>query len=152
MHCPFCNTADSKVIDSRLAAEGCQIRRRRECISCAERFTTFETYEVVMPRVIKSDGKSEPFDEAKMRRSLMHALQKRPVTQEQIETVLSDIQLQIRRLGERDVKSRTIGEIVMQSLFALDHVAYVRFASVYREFKDLGEFMLELKDLLKKQQ
>ena len=99
MHCPFCNAADSKVIDSRLAAEGCQIRRRRECISCGERFTTFETYEVVMPRVIKSDGKSEPFDEAKMRRSLMHALQKRPVTQEQIETVLSDIQLQIRRLG-----------------------------------------------------
>ena len=129
MHCPFCNAADSKVIDSRLAAEGCQIRRRRECISCGERFTTFETYEVVMPRVIKSDCKSEPFDEAKMRRSLMHALQKRPVTQEQIETVLSDIQLQIRRLGERDVKSRTIGEIVMQALFALDHVAYVRFAT-----------------------
>ncbi|MEM9993409.1 MAG: transcriptional regulator NrdR, partial [Acinetobacter pittii] len=126
MHCPFCNAADSKVIDSRLAAEGCQIRRRRECVSCGERFTTFESYEVVMPRVIKSNGKNEPFDEAKLRRSLMHALQKRPVTQEQIETVLSDIQLQIRRLGERDVKSRTIGEIVMQSLFALDHVAYVK--------------------------
>jgi transcriptional regulator NrdR len=108
MHCPFCNTPDSKVIDSRLAAEGCQIRRRRECVSCNERFTTFESYEVVMPRVIKSDGKNEPFDEAKLRRSLMHALQKRPVTQEQIETVLSDIQLQIRRLGERDVKSRTL--------------------------------------------
>ena len=148
MHCPFCNAEDSRVIDSRLAAEGCQIRRRRECISCGERFTTFETYEVVMPRVIKSDGKSEPFDEAKMRRSLMHALQKRPVTQEQIETVLSDIHLQIRRLGERDVKSRTIGEIVMQSLFALDHVAYVRFASVYREFKDVNTFMDELKKIL----
>ena len=93
MHCPFCNTADSKVIDSRLAAEGCQIRRRRECVSCNERFTTFESYEVVMPRVIKSDGKNEPFDEAKLRRSLMHALQKRPVTQEQIENVLRDIQL-----------------------------------------------------------
>ena len=147
MHCPFCNTADSKVIDSRLAAEGCQIRRRRECIGCGERFTTFESYEVVMPRVIKSDGKSEPFDEAKLRRSLMHALQKRPVTQEQIETVLSDIQLQIRRLGERDVKSRTIGEIVMQALFALDHVAYVRFASVYRDFKDLDSFYEELDKL-----
>ena len=105
MHCPFCNAADSKVIDSRLAAEGCQIRRRRECVVCGERFTTFESYEVVMPRVIKSDGKSEPFDEEKLRRSLMHALQKRPVTQEQIETVLSDIQSQIRRLGERDVNS-----------------------------------------------
>lgn len=89
MHCPFCNAADSKVIDSRLAAEGSQIRRRRECVVCGERFTTFESYEMVMPRVIKSDAKSEPFDEAKLRRSLMHALQKRPVTQEQIETVLS---------------------------------------------------------------
>ena len=107
-----------------MAAEGCQIRRRRECISCGERFTTFESYEVVMPRVIKSDGKSEPFDEAKLRRSFDACFTKRPVTQEQIETVLSDIQLQIRRLGERDVKSRTIGEIVMQSLFSLDHVAY----------------------------
>jgi transcriptional repressor NrdR len=147
MHCPFCNTADSKVIDSRLAAEGCQIRRRRECVSCNERFTTFESYEVVMPRVIKSDGKNEPFDEAKLRRSLMHALQKRPVTQEQIETVLSDIQLQIRRLGERDVKSRTIGEIVMQSLFALDHVAYVRFASVYQVFQDVEAFRHQIEQM-----
>ena len=147
MHCPFCNTADSKVIDSRLAAEGCQIRRRRECTSCGERFTTFESYEVVMPRVTKSDGKNEPFDEAKMRRSLMHALQKRPVTQEQIETVLSDIHLKIRRLGERDVRSRTIGEIVMQSLFALDHVAYVRFASVYRDFQDIDAFHQEIANI-----
>ena len=105
MHCPFCNVADSKVIDSRLAAAGSQIRRRRECLSCGERFTTFESYEMVMPRVIKSNGKNEPFDEEKLRRSLRHALQKRPITQEQIESVLSDIQLQIRRLGERDVKS-----------------------------------------------
>ncbi len=121
-----------------LAAEGCQIRRRRECICCGERFTTFESYEVVMPRVIKSDGKNEPFDEAKLRRSLLNALQKRPVTQEQIETVLSDIQLQIRRLGERDVKSRTIGEIVMQALFALDHVAYVRFCIGLSRFPRCG--------------
>ena len=140
MHCPFCNAADSKVIDSRLAAEGCQIRRRRECPSCGERFTTFESYEVVMPRVIKSNGRNDPFDEAKLRRSLMHALQKRPVTQEQIETVLSDIQAQIRRLGERDVKSLTIGEIAMQSIFELDHVAYVRFASVYHDFQNLDAF------------
>ncbi len=140
MHCPFCNVADSKVIDSRLAAAGSQIRRRRECLSCSERFTTFESYEMVMPRVIKSNGKNEPFDEEKLRRSLMHALQKRPVTQEQIESVLSDIQLQIRRLGERDVRSLMIGEIVMKALFVLDHVAYVRFASVYQDFQDVEAF------------
>lgn len=144
MHCPFCNVPDSKVIDSRLAASGSQIRRRRECVSCAERFTTFESYEMVMPRVIKSNGKNEPFDEEKLRRSLMHALQKRPITQEQIESVLSDIQLQIRRLGERDVKSRLIGEIVMQALFNLDHVAYVRFASVYQDFQDVEAFRRQI--------
>lgn len=149
MHCPFCNVADSKVIDSRLAAAGSQIRRRRECLKCAERFTTFESYEMVMPRVIKSNGKNEPFDEEKLRRSLMHALQKRPVTQEQIESVLSDIQLQIRRLGERDVRSLVIGEIVMKSLFALDHVAYVRFASVYQDFQDVEAFHKHI-ELMKK--
>lgn len=147
MHCPFCNVPDSKVIDSRLAASGSQIRRRRECVSCAERFTTFESYEMVMPRVIKSNGKNEPFDEEKLRRSLMHALQKRPITQEQIESVLSDIQLQIRRLGERDVKSRLIGEIVMQALFGLDHVAYVRFASVYQDFQDVEAFRRQIESM-----
>lgn len=147
MHCPFCNVPDSKVIDSRLAASGSQIRRRRECVSCAERFTTFESYEMVMPRVIKSNGKNEPFDEEKLRRSLMHALQKRPITQEQIESVLSDIQLQIRRLGERDVKSRLIGEIVMKALFDLDHVAYVRFASVYQDFQDVEAFRRQIESM-----
>ncbi|WP_139853404.1 transcriptional regulator NrdR [Acinetobacter pullicarnis] len=147
MHCPFCNVADSKVIDSRLAAAGSQIRRRRECLSCGERFTTFESYEMVMPRVIKSNGKNEPFDEEKLRRSLRHALQKRPITQEQIESVLSDIQLQIRRLGERDVKSRLIGEIVMKSLFAMDHVAYVRFASVYQDFQDVEAFRRQIEQM-----
>lgn len=148
MHCPFCNVADSKVIDSRLAASGSQIRRRRECMSCAERFTTFESYEMVMPRVIKSNGKNEPFDEEKLRRSLMHALQKRPITQEQIESTLSNIQLQIRRLGERDVKSRLIGEIVMKALFVLDHVAYVRFASVYQDFQDVDAFRQQIESML----
>ena len=148
MHCPFCNVADSKVIDSRLAAAGSQIRRRRECLSCGERFTTFESYEVVMPRVIKSNGKNEPFDEEKLRRSLMHALQKRPITQEQIESALSDIQLKIRRLGERDVKSIRIGEIVMKALFALDHVAYVRFASVYQDFQDVDAFRRQIEQML----
>ncbi|MDQ8934188.1 transcriptional regulator NrdR [Acinetobacter rudis] len=150
MHCPFCNVADSKVIDSRLAASGSQIRRRRECVSCGERFTTFESYEMVMPRVIKSNGKNEPFDEEKLRRSLMHALQKRPITQEQIESALSDIQLQIRRLGERDVRSRLIGEIVMKALFALDHVAYVRFASVYQDFQDVEAFRQQIESMLRR--
>ncbi|KAA8732140.1 transcriptional repressor NrdR [Acinetobacter qingfengensis] len=147
MHCPFCNTPDSKVIDSRLAAQGAQIRRRRECGKCGERFTTFESYEVVMPRVIKSNGKNEPFDEQKLRRSLMHALQKRPVTQEQIETTLSDIQQTIRRLGERDMKSLTIGEIVMQALYQLDHVAYVRFASVYQDFQNVDAFREQIEKM-----
>lgn len=140
MYCPFCNVPDSKVIDSRLAAEGSQVRRRRECAGCGERFTTFETYEVVMPRVIKSNKKNEPFDEVKLRKSLMHALQKRPVTQEKIEAVVNDIQQKIRRLGERDVTSLKIGEVVMQALFVLDHVAYVRFASVYQDFQDVEAF------------
>ncbi|KAF7276660.1 hypothetical protein GWI33_009948 [Rhynchophorus ferrugineus] len=147
MHCPFCDTPDSKVIDSRLAAQGAQIRRRRECVKCGERFTTFESYEVVMPRVIKSNGKNEPFDEQKLRRSLMHALQKRPVTQEQIESTLSDIQQKIRRLGERDVKSLTIGEIVMQALYLLDHVAYVRFASVYHDFQNVDAFREQIEKM-----
>ena len=135
---------DSKVIDSRLAAQGAQIRRRRECTKCGERFTTFESYEVVMPRVIKSNGKNEPFDEQKLRRSLMHALQKRPITQEQIEATLSEIQQTLRRLGERDVPSLKIGEIVMQSLYQLDHVAYVRFASVYQDFQNVDAFRQQI--------
>lgn len=144
MHCPFCNAPDSKVIDSRMAAEGRQIRRRRECVACGERFTTFESYDVVMPRIIKSNGRNEPFDEQKLRRSLSHALQKRPVNQEQIESTISDICQQIRRLGERDVASRVIGEVVMQALYQLDHVAYVRFASVYRDFQDVDAFRREI--------
>lgn len=147
MHCPFCDTSDSKVIDSRLAAQGAQIRRRRECVKCGERFTTFESYEVVMPRVIKSNGKNEPFDEQKLRRSLLHALQKRPVMQEQIEATLSDIQQKIRRLGERDVRSLTIGEIVMQALYLLDHVAYIRFASVYHDFQNVDAFREQIEKM-----
>ncbi|RYY78491.1 MAG: transcriptional repressor NrdR [Moraxellaceae bacterium] len=147
MHCPFCNAPDSKVIDSRLAAEGRQIRRRRECVACAERFTTFESYDVVMPRVIKSNGRNEPFDEHKLRNSLTMALQKRPVSQDQIEATLLDIGQHLRRLGERDVTSRKIGEIVMQSLYTLDHVAYVRFASVYRDFQDVDAFKREIEQM-----
>lgn len=147
MHCPFCDTPDSRVIDSRLVANGAQIRRRRECVQCNERFTTFESYEVVMPRVIKSNGKNEPFDEQKLRRSLMHALQKRPVTQEQIDNTLTVIQQTIRRLGERDIQSLKIGEIVMQALYQLDHVAYVRFASVYQDFKTVDAFREQIEKM-----
>ncbi len=144
MHCPYCNAPDSKVIDSRLAAEGRQIRRRRECIQCSERFTTFESYDLVMPRVIKTNGRSEPFDEEKLRRSLLLPLQKRPFAMDQVDTILSDIGQQLRALGEREVSSRLIGEKVMQALYALDHVAYVRFASVYRDFQDVDAFRREI--------
>ncbi len=147
MHCPFCSTPDSRVIDSRLAAEGRQIRRRRECVSCGERFTSFEVVEVVMPRVIKNDGKQEPFDEEKLKRSMMHALQKRPVTLDQIDSAVGQLCEQLRRLGEREVSSQSIGERVMQSLSALDHVAFVRFASVYRDFQDVEAFKHEIDQL-----
>jgi transcriptional repressor NrdR len=147
MHCPFCNAPDSKVIDSRLAAEGRQIRRRRECVACGDRFTTFESYDVVMPRVIKSNGRNEPFNDEKLRNSLTMALQKRPVSQDQIEATLLDIGQHLRRLGERDVTSRKIGEIVMQALYDLDHVAYVRFASVYRDFQDVDAFKREIEQM-----
>lgn len=140
MHCPFCNTADCKVIDSRLAAEGRQIRRRRECVQCGERFTTFEVIELVMPRVIKSNGQIQPFDEAKLRRSLMLPLQKRPVTSDQIDTAIAKMSHELRSLGEREIPSRRIGEAVMHVLRDLDSVAYVRFASVYRDFQDVAEF------------
>lgn len=144
MHCPFCNAPDSKVIDSRLAAEGRQIRRRRECVSCAERFTTFEVIELVMPRVIKSDGQIEPFDEAKLKRSLTLPLQKRPVTSDQIDTALARISQSLRSLGEREIPARLIGEAVMRVLHELDTVAYVRFASVYRDFQDVAAFKAEI--------
>ncbi len=147
MHCPFCAEEDTKVIDSRLAAEGNQIRRRRECASCGERFTTFETAELVIPRVIKSDGSRQPFDEQKMRKGLMHALQKRPVSLEQIDAAVLRVLSKLRGTGEREVKSRLIGEMVMSELRDLDQVAYVRFASVYRNFQDIAEFRSALDTL-----
>lgn len=147
MHCPFCHTADSKVIDSRLAGEGRQIRRRRECGACGERFTTFESYDVVMPRVIKANGETQPFDQHKLRRSLIHALQKRPVAQERIEMAVADIQSQILRLAERDIRSRSIGEMVMQALFHLDEVAYIRFASVYQDFQHVDAFLQHIEQM-----
>jgi transcriptional repressor NrdR len=148
MHCPFCGHAETKVNDSRLAGEGRQIRRRRECLKCGERFTTFETAELLMPLVIKGDRGREAFDEGKLRAGMEKALEKRPVSREQIDEAISRIVHRVRTLGDREVTSRAIGELVMEELRDLDEVAYVRFASVYRSFKDLGEFMSELKELI----
>ena len=144
MYCPFCNADDTKVVDSRLVADGGQVRRRRECVVCSERFTTYELAELVMPRVIKSDGSREPFDEDKLRAGFQRALEKRPVSIEQIEIALSQIKHFLQVTGEREISSRIIGEEVMSQLHELDEVAYIRFASVYRSFQDLNEFQDEL--------
>ena len=140
MFCPFCGADDTKVIDSRLVAEGGQVRRRRECVACRERFTTYEAAELVMPRVIKQDGSREPFDEDKLRAGLQRALEKRPVAVEAVESALVQIKNRLRATGERELDSRVLGELVMEALKRLDQVAYVRFASVYRSFEDLSEF------------
>lgn len=140
MHCPFCHATDTKVIDSRLVAEGNQVRRRRECLTCNERFTTFEGAELLMPRVIKQNGDREPFNEDKLRKGILKALEKRPVSMDQVEEALTHINHALRASGEREVSSDLVGEKVMQELRKLDEVAYVRFASVYRSFKDLNEF------------
>jgi transcriptional repressor NrdR len=147
MHCPFCGHEETKVTDSRLAGEGRQIRRRRECLACSERFTTFETAELVMPLVVKSDRTREPFDESKLRAGITKALEKRPVGQEAIEAAVSHVCHRLRGLGEREVQSRVIGELVMEELRHLDEVAYVRFASVYRRFQDVEAFRDEIERL-----
>ena len=147
MHCPFCEAEDTKVIDSRLVAGGDQERRRRECLTCGDRYTTFETAELVMPRVVKSDGAREPFNEEKLRAGLLRALEKRPVSTEEIETSLNQIMHQLRSAGERELPSRTVGEAVMTELKRIDAVAYVRFASVYRDFQDVSEFQREIQKL-----
>lgn len=147
MHCPFCNANDTKVIDSRLVGEGTQVRRRRECLICSERFTTYETAELVMPRVVKRDGTRHPFDEGKLREGMQKALEKRPVSVEQIEAALEQIKHALRTTGEREIKSQTVGELVMQELKKLDQVAYVRFASVYRSFQDVNAFREEIQKL-----
>jgi transcriptional repressor NrdR len=147
MHCPFCGAEDTKVIDSRLVADGDQVRRRRECQTCSERFTTFETAELVMPRIIKRDGTREPFNEDKLRAGLLRALEKRPVGTEQIEAGIHRIMHRLRSTGERELPSRTVGEEVMRELRTIDGVAYVRFASVYRDFQDVNEFQEEIRRL-----
>ena len=147
MHCPFCSAADTKVIDSRLVADGDQVRRRRECLGGAERFTTYESAELLLPRVIKQSGVREPFNETTMRQGILRALEKRPVSMERIEAMLSQIKHALQASGEREVPSRVVGEEVMRQLKAVDHVAFVRFASVYRSFQDLNEFRAEIERL-----
>lgn len=147
MHCPFCSADDTKVIDSRLVAEGDAVRRRRECQSCGERYTTFETAELVMPRIIKRDGSREPYDEEKLKFGLVKALEKRPVSVDQIDAALNHIKHRLRETGERELPARQIGEEVMRELRNLDPVAYVRFASVYRDFQDVSEFADEIQKL-----
>ncbi len=147
MRCPFCEAPDTKVIDSRLANEGDSVRRRRECLTCGERFTTFETAELVMPRIVKNDGSRVPFDEEKLRSGMQRALEKRPVSTEAIERAISRIMHKLRATGDREVKSRLVGELVMQELRELDEVAYVRFASVYRSFQDVNAFREEIERL-----
>lgn len=140
MHCPFCRAEDTKVIDSRLVAEGGQVRRRRECLTCGDRFTTYETAELAMPRIVKSNGEREPFHEEKLRAGMRRALEKRPVDADAVESAIHRISHELRATGEREVPSRQLGEAVMRELSAMDGVAYVRFASVYRDFQDVRDF------------
>ena len=149
MRCPFCSAGDTKVIDSRLANEGDAVRRRRECLTCAERFTTFETAELVMPRIVKQDGTREQFQEDKLRAGMMRALEKRPVDTERVDAAINRIRHRLRACGERELNSRELGNWVMQELRDLDEVAYVRFASVYRSFQDVNAFREEIERLEK---
>lgn len=144
MYCPFCAATDTKVIDSRLVSDGHQVRRRRECLECHERFTTFESAELVMPRIIKRDGSREPFNEDKLRSGLLRSLEKRPVSTEQTELSIDKLKSQLRATGEREVSSQMLGSIIMEQLKTLDKVAYIRFASVYRSFEDIREFGEEI--------
>lgn len=147
MHCPFCGTPDTRVVDSRLLAEGDKVRRRRECLRCNARFTTYEVAELLMPPVVKRDGRRESFQEEKLRTGLMRALEKRPVSAERIDDVILWVKNQIRASGERELSSQQIGEWVMIELRRIDPVAYVRFASVYRSFEDVNAFREEVERL-----
>jgi len=147
MYCPFCNAQDTKVIDSRLVSEGSQVRRRRSCNECNERFTTYEFAELLMPRLIKSDGRREPFNDDKLLVGINRALEKRPVSLENIDAAVNKLKSTLRATGEREVTSKMVGELVMQLLKGLDKIAYIRFASVYRSFKDVKEFGEEIAKL-----
>jgi transcriptional repressor NrdR len=150
MKCPYCSFADSKVVDSRPDKDGSTIRRRRECESCGKRFTSHERVEEILPLVSKRDGRREPFDSKKLIAGILKACEKRPVSVETVEQLVDRLETRLQESGEKEVPSTTIGEWVMTELHGVDQVAYVRFASVYRSFKDINEFMTELQDLLKK--
>ncbi len=144
MYCPYCNAVETKVIDSRLVDEGARVRRRRECCHCHERFTSFETAELALPRVIKRDGSRSAFDPEKLKRGLYKAVEKRPVSSEQVDAMVHRILRQLRATGEQEMSSERVGELVMAELRRVDEVAYVRFASVYRSFQDIDEFHQEI--------
>ncbi len=147
MRCPYCGHLEDKVVDSREAGEGQATRRRRECLGCSRRFTTYERIEEILPAVVKKDGRREPFDRKKILEGLTRACQKRPVSAAQIEALIAAVERQVQELGEKEVPSRVVGEAVMARLRELDPVAFVRFASVYRSFEDVGDFMSELEGL-----
>ncbi len=151
MKCPFCGCLETRVIDSRLGKEGNNIRRRRECSECERRFTTYERVEEILPMVVKKDGRREPFDRSKITSGIRRACEKRPIPIETIEKVVDALEMQLQESSEREIQAAAIGEAVMKSLHSLDEIAYVRFASVYRQFKDINEFMEELTDILKRQ-
>ena len=151
MKCPFCGYKEDKVVDSRATAEESAVRRRRECLKCAKRFTTYEYIEDVSLMVVKKDGRREPFDRKKILSGIMRACEKRPIGMEKMEDVVTQIERAIQKKSDREVAANRIGELIMEKLKALDEVAYVRFASVYRQFKDVGQFMEELKDILGKE-
>jgi transcriptional repressor NrdR len=147
MQCPFCKAPETRVIDSRLAEDGTQVRRRRECEKCEGRFTTFEKAQLAMPVIVKRSGDPQPYSEAKLRRGFESACYKRPVSPEQIDHAIDDIERKLRQTGEREVSSQRVGEWVMEQLHGLDHVAYVRFASIYRSFEDVNAFQEEIRKL-----
>ncbi|MWN31813.1 MULTISPECIES: transcriptional regulator NrdR [unclassified Gilliamella] len=150
MHCPFCNADDTKVIDSRLVGEGFQVRRRRQCVECNERFTTFEAAELIMPNVVKSNKVREPFNEDKLRNGMKRALEKRPVSFDAIEDAITRIKSKLRATGEREIPAKLIGDYVIEELKNLDKIAYIRFASVYFSFDDIEQFSNEIAKLQQK--
>ena len=150
MKCPFCTHDDTRVVDSRLGKEGNNIRRRRECVDCERRFTTYERVEETLPLVIKKDGRREAFDRQKIISGIQRACEKRPVSIATIEKVVDQMEISLQECGEKEIDASRIGESIMEALQALDEVAYVRFASVYRQFRDINEFMSELTDILAK--
>lgn len=150
MKCPYCSNLEDKVIDSRISKDGATIRRRRECLECQKRFTTHEKIEDTLPSIIKKDGRREPFDGQKIRDGLTKACQKRPISIQQLEQIVDDIERSLMDQGMKEIKSSAIGEKIMRELHTLDQVAYVRFASVYRSFKDITDFMEEIKAVIEK--